>query len=125
MFDSLESVKADAKGTGGGFTVVEFSTSRAPSVPLHTNDRWDTGFYILDGEYSFVVADETVAASPGTWVYVPRETPHAWRCQAGESVPEGVRRGQCCAHGRDHARGRARRAQQERRVTRRWAGGRL
>ena len=70
---------------------MEFSTSRAPSVPLHTNDRWDTGFYILDGEYSFVVADETVAASPGTWVYVPRETPHAWRCQAGESVPDRTR----------------------------------
>jgi quercetin dioxygenase-like cupin family protein len=96
MFDSLDSVKADANGTGGGFTVVEFSTSRAPSVPLHTNDRWDTGFYILDGEYSFVVADETVAASPGTWVYVPRETPHAWRCNSTEgrllnvTVPGGL-----------------------------------
>jgi hypothetical protein len=52
-------------GPAGGFTVVEFLDFEGSSVPLHTNDRWDTGFYILDGEYSFVIADETVAASPG------------------------------------------------------------
>jgi hypothetical protein len=68
--------------------------------------------YILDGDHSFVIADETVAASPGIWVYVPRGTAHAWRCnstdrrllnvtapggfeglyrQAGESVPDRTR----------------------------------
>ena len=109
MFDSLDTIKADAEQTGGGFTVVEFLDFEASSVPLHVNDRWDTGFYILDGEYTFVIADDTVAVSPGAWVYVPRRTPHAWRCdsaggrllnvtvpggfdgfyrQAGETVPD-------------------------------------
>jgi quercetin dioxygenase-like cupin family protein len=109
MFDSLDTIKADAERTGGGFTVVEFLDFEGSSVPLHANDRWDPGFYVLEGEYSFVIADETVAASSGSWLYVPRETPHAWRCdspearllnvtvpggfegfyrQAGESVPD-------------------------------------
>jgi mannose-6-phosphate isomerase-like protein (cupin superfamily) len=109
MFDSLDTIKADAEQTGGGFTVVEFLDFEGSSVPLHVNGRWDTGFYILDGEYTFVIADDTVAVSPGAWVYVPRRTPHAWRCdsaggrllnvtvpggfegfyrQAGESVPD-------------------------------------
>lgn len=88
------------------------STSRAPRSRCTSTDRWDTGFYILEGEYSFVIADETVAASFGSWVYVPRGTPHAWHCdslearllnvtvpggfegfyrQAGESVPDRTR----------------------------------
>jgi mannose-6-phosphate isomerase-like protein (cupin superfamily) len=84
MFDSLDTIKADAERPGGGFSVVEFVDFEGSSVPLHVNDRWDTGFYILAGEYSFVIADETVAASPGSWVYVPRTVPHAWRCDSTE-----------------------------------------
>jgi quercetin dioxygenase-like cupin family protein len=84
MFDALDTIKADAERTGGGLTVVEFLDFEGSSVPLHVNDRWDAGFYILEGEYSFVIADETVEASPGTWVYVPREVPHAWRCDSSE-----------------------------------------
>ena len=112
MFDALDTIKADAERTGGGLTVVEFLDFEGSSVPLHVNDRWDAGFYILDGQYNFVIADETVAASPGTWVYAPRKTPHAWRCdstegrllsvtvpggfegfyrQAGEAVPDRTR----------------------------------
>jgi mannose-6-phosphate isomerase-like protein (cupin superfamily) len=112
MFDALDTIKADAERTGGGLSVVEFLDFEGSSVPLHVNDRWDTGFYILDGEYSFVIAEETVAASFGSWVYVPRGTPHAWRCDslearllnvtvpggfedfyrhAGESVPDRTR----------------------------------
>lgn len=109
MFDSLDTIKADVEHTGGGFTVVEFLDFEGSSVPLHVNDSWDTGFYILDGEYTFVIEDDSVAASPGAWLFVPRKTPHAWRCdsaggrilnvtvpgglegfyrQAGESVPD-------------------------------------
>jgi hypothetical protein len=75
---------------------------RAPNASL----------YVLEGEYSFGIADEMVAASVGWWVYVPRGTPHVWRCdspggrllnvavpggfegvyrRAGESVPDRTR----------------------------------
>jgi mannose-6-phosphate isomerase-like protein (cupin superfamily) len=69
--------QGDAERTGGGVSVVGFLDFEGSSVPLHVNDRWDMGFYIVDGEYSFVIADETVAASNLTWVYVLRGTPHA------------------------------------------------
>lgn len=84
MFDALDTIKADADQTGGGFTVVEFLDFEGSSVPLHINDRWDRGFYVLDGEYLFVIGDDAVAASSGTWVFVPRNTPHAWRCDSAE-----------------------------------------
>jgi mannose-6-phosphate isomerase-like protein (cupin superfamily) len=77
MFDSLDTIKAMPSGPAGGVSVVGFLDFEGSSVPLHVNDRWDMGFYIVDGEYSFVIADETVAASNLTWVYVLRGTPHA------------------------------------------------
>jgi mannose-6-phosphate isomerase-like protein (cupin superfamily) len=82
MFDALDTIKADAGRTGGGFTVFEFLDFEGSSVPLHVNDGWDRGFYILDGEYTFVIADDSLSASPGTWVFVPRKTLHAWRCNS-------------------------------------------
>jgi quercetin dioxygenase-like cupin family protein len=84
MFDALDTIKADAGQTDGRFSVVEFLDFEGSSVPLHVNDRWDRGFYVLDGEYVFVVGDETVPASAGTWVFVPRNTRHAWRCASAE-----------------------------------------
>jgi quercetin dioxygenase-like cupin family protein len=82
MFDSLDTIKAGAEQTGGGLTVVEFLDFEGSSVPLHVNDRWDSGFYIVDGDYTFVVAEETLAVSAGAWVFVPRDTAHAWRCDS-------------------------------------------
>lgn len=84
MFDALDTIKADADQTEGGFSVVEFRDFEGSSVPLHINDRWDRGFYILEGQYTFVIGEEAVAAEPGTWIFVPRKTPHAWRCDSKE-----------------------------------------
>jgi hypothetical protein len=67
MLDAQDTIKADAERTGGGFSVVEFLDFEGSSVPLHVNDRWGTGFCVLEGAYSFVIADETVAASVGWW----------------------------------------------------------
>jgi hypothetical protein len=41
MFDALDTIKADAERTGGGFSVVEFLDFEGSSVPLQVNDRWD------------------------------------------------------------------------------------
>lgn len=85
MFDSLDTIKADADQTGGSFSLVEFLDFQDSAVPLHVNDCWDAGFYILDGEYTFLIGEGTTPASPGTWIFVPRKTPHAWRCDSPEA----------------------------------------
>ena len=84
MFDALDTIKAAAEHTGGAFTLVEFHDFQDSSVPVHSNDRWDRGFYVLEGEYQFVLGDETTMAASGTWIFVPRGTPHAWRCHSSE-----------------------------------------
>lgn len=82
MFDALDTIKADADQTGGGFSVIEFLDFEGSSVPMHVNARWDRGFYILDGEYTFVIGQNSLSASRGAWVFIPRSTPHAWRCNS-------------------------------------------
>jgi mannose-6-phosphate isomerase-like protein (cupin superfamily) len=82
MFDALDTIKADSNGTGGGFSVIEFLDFEGSAVPVHINEGWDRGFYILEGEYTFVIGQESQRAEPGTWVFVPRKTPHAWRCNS-------------------------------------------
>jgi quercetin dioxygenase-like cupin family protein len=84
MFDSLDVIKADSDQTAGGFSVVEFRDFEGSSVPLHVNDHWDSGFYVVDGDYTFVIGNDVVAASPGTWLFVPRDTPRAWRCTSAQ-----------------------------------------
>ena len=96
MFDALDTIKAGGDQTEGALGVVEFLDFEGSSVPLHVNDRWDRGFYILDGTYTFVIDKESHVAEPGTWVFVPRNTAHAWRCDSPEgrllsvSAPGGV-----------------------------------
>jgi quercetin dioxygenase-like cupin family protein len=82
MFDALDTIKAGADQTGGSLTAVEFLDFEGSSVPLHVNDRWDNGFYVLEGDYTFVLGEESVAASGGAWVFVPRNTAHGWRCDS-------------------------------------------
>jgi mannose-6-phosphate isomerase-like protein (cupin superfamily) len=84
MFDALDTIKASAYHTDGSFTLVEFLDFQNSAVPLHVNDRWDSGFYILQGEYTFIVAEETISAPPGVWIFIPRNTPHAWRCDSAQ-----------------------------------------
>jgi hypothetical protein len=82
MFDALDTIKASADQTGGGLTALEFLDFEGSSVPLHVNDRWDRGFYILEGDYTFVMGDERLVASTGAWVFAPRNTALAWRCES-------------------------------------------
>jgi quercetin dioxygenase-like cupin family protein len=95
MFDSLDTIKASAAQTGGAFTLVEFREVKGSAVPVHVNERSDTGFYVLEGEFDVVVGNERLRLTPGTWLFVPRGIGHGWRCRSAEgrvlylSVPGG------------------------------------
>jgi quercetin dioxygenase-like cupin family protein len=82
MFDALDTIKASSAHTEGSFTIMEFLDFEGSTVPLHQNQSWDRGFYLLEGDYTFFVDDKTIAASSGSWVFVPRGINHAWRCES-------------------------------------------
>jgi mannose-6-phosphate isomerase-like protein (cupin superfamily) len=46
--------------------------------PAHVHRDEDDAFYVLDGEMSFVLGEETVAAPAGTFVLVPPGIEHTF-----------------------------------------------
>lgn len=77
----LFSVLADSEDTGGRFGLMEMVApkGREPSRHLHHHD--DEGFYVLEGNLTFYVGEETHEAGPGTFVFLPRGVPHSYTFQ--------------------------------------------
>jgi quercetin dioxygenase-like cupin family protein len=75
-FGALAEIKATAADTGGQMTIVEVTEHPGAEAPLHVHHRDDEGFWILEGEVTFEVGDETIAAGVGDYVFGPRGIPH-------------------------------------------------
>ena len=84
MVDVLDTIKAGADQIGNSFALVEMINSQGTGPPLHVHDRFDRGLYVLEGEYTVVVGDDSIVAKVGTWIFVPRKVPHTWRCDSPE-----------------------------------------
>ena len=50
--------------------------------PLHLHPSFDEGFYVLEGELTFRVADEILTGGPGTFAFAQRGTPTGLRISA-------------------------------------------
>ena len=51
--------------------------------PLHVHPSFGEGFYVLKGELTFRMEDETVSGGPGTFVFAPRGVPHTFANLSG------------------------------------------
>jgi mannose-6-phosphate isomerase-like protein (cupin superfamily) len=78
----LVTVKATGKETDGRYALVEVLDPEGPQ-PLHVHHREDEGFWILEGEVIFEVGDETIKASPGSFVFGPKDVPHRYTVESG------------------------------------------
>lgn len=64
--------------TGGELSIVEFGLGPRRLVPPHAHVSEDELSYVLEGDVGFRVGDETIAASPGTYVYKPKGIFHTF-----------------------------------------------
>lgn len=63
--------------TGRAFTLAEFfGTSEGPWTVPHLHRGFEESFFILDGLFTFTVGEETIEATPGMYILVPRGTAH-------------------------------------------------
>jgi len=65
--------------TGGSYRVMVGWAPTGEGPPMHVHPHTDEGFYIGDGEMTFVFPDREVVAGPGTFVFVPRGVRHTAR----------------------------------------------
>ena len=71
--------KVRGEQTGGRLTAFENVVAPGDGPPLHTHANEDESMYVLDGEVRFKLADEIRAAPAGSFVFIPRGTPHTWQ----------------------------------------------
>jgi quercetin dioxygenase-like cupin family protein len=78
----LATMKATGKQTDGRYTLVEVLEPEGEQ-PFHVHHREDEGFWVLEGEVTFVVGEQTIKASPGTFVFGPKNVPHRYTVDSG------------------------------------------
>ena len=61
----------------GQVSVIETAPGPGAGPPLHHHD-FDEAFYVMEGELTFRLRNETVIAGPGELVFAPRGVPHTF-----------------------------------------------
>ena len=67
---------ATAEDTQGKFALIEAVARRGNDPPPHIHCREEETFYVLEGEMTFSVGGQTIKATPGTMVCLPRDVAH-------------------------------------------------
>ena len=82
--DCLFTILAASEETGGQFGLIESLSPKGTEPPRHVHSREDETFYLLEGEITFYIGEETYEATPGTFVSAPRGVPHSYTFETDE-----------------------------------------
>ena len=77
VLGELVTYKTTSDQTGGAYSLFEVGTRPGDGPPPHVQHWEDESFWVLEGEYEFVVEGHTTRAGVGSLVYVPRGNLHA------------------------------------------------
>jgi quercetin dioxygenase-like cupin family protein len=80
-------IKATGEDTAGSFFLSETEIEPGfPGPPLHVHERLHDMFYVLDGELTVRLGEETRHLCPGTFVCVPPGVAHTFANESEEPV---------------------------------------
>jgi quercetin dioxygenase-like cupin family protein len=77
--DTLWIILAEARHTGGRFSMMEELAPQDSGPGPHKHTWSDETFYMLDGEITFLIGAEIKTARIGDYLMIPRNTRHAFR----------------------------------------------
>ena len=69
---------AGADSTGGSFSLVEATEEPGSAAPLHVHHGEAEAFYILEGTIRLTCGEDSLTATPGDFVYTPKDVPHKY-----------------------------------------------
>jgi quercetin dioxygenase-like cupin family protein len=78
---TLMTLKAANAETSGQFSLIEQVSPPGFATPLHMHHGEDEAIYIIEGAFTFFVGDQVIKAAAGSFVYLPRNMPHAFRVE--------------------------------------------
>ena len=65
--------------TGEQYCTMEVVVSPGNGPDPHSHDKEEESFYILEGEYEFMVGDHSFRACKGDFIHIPRNTVHGFK----------------------------------------------
>ncbi|MDO7845418.1 cupin domain-containing protein [Hymenobacter sp. M29] len=71
-------IKISGKDTGGALAVFEYTGMAKGGPSLHLHLAQDEVFYVVSGDYLFVVGEEQRQLKAGDTIFLPRQVPHTW-----------------------------------------------
>lgn len=72
-------VKLDTPGSGGALSVLEVSMEPGEGPGLHVHSREHELWYVLEGEFRFLLGDALLHEPTGGLAFGPRGTPHTFQ----------------------------------------------
>jgi mannose-6-phosphate isomerase-like protein (cupin superfamily) len=69
--------KVPSRQTGGAYSLFEVTTQPGAGPPPHVQHREDESFYVLEGEYEFLLGSHTLRAGAGSLLYVSKGALHS------------------------------------------------
>lgn len=79
VLGDLVKYKVTADQTGGAYSLFEVEARPRGGPPPHVQHQEDECFYVLGGEFEFVVDDETARVGAGCLIYIPKGSLHAYK----------------------------------------------
>jgi mannose-6-phosphate isomerase-like protein (cupin superfamily) len=79
FLDTLMQIKLSSADTGGALAILEQVAPSGSATPMHRHDHTDEYFYVLQGEVTFFGDTRSERCAAGSFVTVPKGTPHAFR----------------------------------------------
>ncbi len=71
-------LKVSRHDTDGGFTLLEYEGNEKTGPSLHMHLSQDEFFFVVEGEYKFLVGEEFHELTAGDCIFLPRAIPHTW-----------------------------------------------
>ena len=68
---------ASSEDTNGAWSVVELTEKPGFKTRIHRHNYTDETYYVLEGVLTAKIADKTYELHPGSYILIPRGTPHA------------------------------------------------
>ncbi len=71
-------IKISGKDTNDQLAMFEYIGYEKTGPSLHVHFYQDEVFYVVEGNYRFVVGNETMMMNAGDTIFLPRNIPHTW-----------------------------------------------
>src|SRR3954470_11268457 len=75
---------ATGEDTNGKYALWEAIVPPGGGPPPHVHSREEEGFYVLEGEITFTIGEESHVATAGSFANLPVGTPHSFKNESGK-----------------------------------------